>query len=214
MQDRPSPENGSRSVARALILAGLAGFGIGALTSVGQGSLPHEVAALANSAGSWSAAAFVLALVLGSGRARLGALVGFVALATMLAGYVAATAVRGYSSGTSTILFWTAAALVVGPILGVGAVWVRSGDPRRTAIGIAPLAGILIGEGIYGLRVVADTTYPPYWMTELVLGVALIVVVAIWVRRPALIAVSVGASAIVGLVFYLGYSGDLLALVG
>ena len=40
---------------------------------------------------------------------------------------------------------------VVGPVLGVGAVWVRGDEPRRIALGVAPLAGILIGEAINGL---------------------------------------------------------------
>jgi hypothetical protein len=75
---------------------------------------------------------------------------GFVALAAMLLGYQVATELRGYATGTSIWLFWGVAAIVAGPALGVAAAWVRGRDPRRIAFGAAVIAGVLIGEGVYG----------------------------------------------------------------
>ena len=32
------------------------------------------------------------------------------------------------------------------------------------------MGGVLIGEEVYGLTYVADTTFPPYWRGEIVVG--------------------------------------------
>jgi hypothetical protein len=35
------------------------------------------------------------------------------------------------------------------------------------------MSGVLIGEGAYGMTVIADPTYPPYWWAEAAVGVVL-----------------------------------------
>jgi hypothetical protein len=199
------------SAGACLLLAGLGGLAIGILTSFCQTWLPAELHSLANSAGSWSAAAFLLALP--NRSPRLGIVLGPLALAAMLAGYALATFVRGFPMSTSTVVFWTLAAVVVGPVLGVGAAWARGGDPWRVALGAAPLTGILLGEAAYGLTVIADTTSPVYWVVQGVAGAACLLAVAIRTRAVGPTALAVVIAAALAIAFVGVYSGDLLALL-
>ena len=90
--------------------------------------------------------------------------------------------------------------------VGVGAAWLRGADPIRAAAGVAPIAGILLGEGLYGLTVVASTTSVAYWIGEIVLGLGLVVLVAIRLRTGRAIAVMLALSAVATVVFYLVYT--------
>ena len=193
-----------------LLVAVGAGLAIGIGTSAGQGSLPEGLTPLGNSSGSWCLCAFALALL--ERDPRRAALVGFGSLAAMLAGYALATELRGYPVGTSMFVRWGAAAIVAGPALGVGAAWLSGPDPVRAAAGIAPIAGILLGEGLYGLTVVAATTPAGYWIGELALGLTLLVLAAIRLRTWRGIALMLALSAIATVVFYLVYTLVLGAL--
>ena len=157
---------GTPASIRILLVAVAAGLAIGIATSVAQGLLPEGLASLANSSGSWCLCAFALALL--ERDPRRAALVGFASLVAMLVGYALATELRGYPVGTSMFVRWGAAAVIAGPALGVGAAWLRGPDPLRAAAGVAPIAGILLGEGLYGLTVVAATTSVAYWIGEVV----------------------------------------------
>ena len=195
-----------------MILCALGGLAVGVLTSFGQGgALPAQVASLANSAGAWSAAAFLLCL--SNRNPRLGLVLGPIALAAMLAGYDLATVVRGFPVSRSTILFWGLAAVVAGPVLGVGAAWARGDDPRRIALGVGPLAGILVGEAFYGLTVVAETTYGPYWVAQAIVGFACVAWVAARTRSLTATLACAAVAAVVAAAFVVAYSGDLLALL-
>ena len=194
-----------------LLLSGIGGLVVGILTSLGQGLLPNEVASLANSAGAWCLAAFLLALP--NRTTRLGLLLGPIALLAMLAGYDLATLVRGGAVSTSTVVFWGAAAVVVGPVLGVGAVWARDRDPRRVAIGVAPLAGILIGEAVHGLTAIADTTYGPYWVGEAVVGLLLVAWVGARTRSAIAVLACAALAAAGAALIVAALSGDLLSLL-
>jgi hypothetical protein len=201
----------SASLARRLGLVGLGGAVIGTLTSLGQTYLPFELSPLANSAGSWSLAAFLLAL--NEGVPRRGAVLGTVALVTMLAGYVVATRLRGFPVGTNLLLFWSAASVVVGPALGAGAAWVRRGDALRRTAGVAVIAGILIGEAVYGVTVIGDTTPAPYWFGEMALaGGVVILASGRWARSGRHLVIGLALTAIVAAAFYVTYSGNLIAL--
>ncbi len=194
-----------------VILCALGGLAVGVFTSLGQGALPAQVASLANSAGAWSAAAFLLCL--SNRNPRIGLVLGPIALVAMLAGYDLMTVVRGNAVSTSTVVFWGAAAIVVGPVLGVGATWVRDRDPRRVAIGIAPLAAILVGEAIHGLTAIADTTYGPYWVGEGVLGLALIAWVGAHTRSVAATLLCAALTALGAATIVVALSGNLLGLL-
>jgi hypothetical protein len=195
---------------RVLLIAIGAGLAVGIATSVGQGSLPEGLTPLGNSSGSWCLAAFALALL--DRDPRRAALVGFAALVAMLVGYAVATQLRGYPVGTSMFLRWGAAAVIAGPALGVGAAWLRGPDPLRAAAGVAPITGILLGEGLYGLTQVTATTPVGYWIGELALGLAVVVLAAIRIRTWPGIALMLALSAIASGVFYFVYTLALAAL--
>ena len=65
---------------------------------------------------------------------------------------------------------------------------------------------MLIGEGIYGLTQIADTTYPPYWWGEIVVGLILLLVGARRLLGLPAVALSVGVAALAAAAFVLVYS--------
>jgi hypothetical protein len=195
----------STSFVGHLTVVTLGGAVVGVLTSIGQGSLPFELSPLANSAGAWSLAAFAFALV--EVVPLRAAVLGAVALATMLAGYAVATVLRGFPVGTALLAFWGLASIVIGPALGLGAAWLRGRDAVRGAAAMALIAGILIGEGAYGLTVIADSTPAGYWIGEIGVGTAVAVIASsqrLRSLRHRLIGVAL--TIFVAAAFYLTYS--------
>ena len=208
----PARARRPRSTAILLAQVGAVGLSFGALTSFAQEWLPEELGSLANSSGPWALVAFVLALMATDGR--VAALLGFLALLTLLLGYVVGSSARGFSAGGALMLFWTAAAVIAGPLLGVGAHWVKTGNGAAAAGGIGMMSGVLIGEGAYGLTYIADTTYPPYWLGEVVVGVTLLALVVLArLERRSNVAAALAATALTAFTFVLIYSQDLIALV-
>lgn len=194
---------------RALVVLGVA-MVLGALTAGGQQWLPDQLRSLANSSGSWALVAFLLAM--GAWRARWAALCGAVSLAGLLAGYVLFNGIRGYAASVGLVVFWGAAAAVVGPLLGLGGHWLATRRDAVAGVGAGGMAGILIGEGVYGLTAIADTTYPPYWWASVAAGVFLLVVaVVVRLRRVGPAVVATGTCAIVAAAFVTLYAADLLA---
>ncbi len=190
-----------------------AGLLLGALTAFGQGWLSDSARSVSNSAGLWCLVAFLVAVTVA--RRSVSALIGFLTLLALLAGYVLASADRGYESSTSLMVFWGLAAVVVGPVLGIAAHEVRRGPPMSAALGIAVMSGILVGEGAYGLLYIAETTNPLYWWSSIGVGIGLLVGVflrRLRQRRP--VAVAVMATAVVATAFVLLYSGDFIGLFG
>lgn len=185
---------------RAWVLALLIAFALGALTSFGQAYGPASVEPLFNSATSWCVIAFVLSFA-ARGPLRA-AILGATSLAMLLAGYYVTSDIRGYPVSASSVAMWAAAALALGPLLGVGSAWIRSTPtgPRdvRRGLAVAPLGGIAIGEGLYGVLVISDTTPGAYWWTQVVLGVAF-VAVALLLRTNRLRVRAIGAAATLGM---------------
>lgn len=155
----------------------VAAFGLGAATSFGQLLLPPEFAPLANSASGWAMPTALLVFVVarGYGEAAIGGALAFVALTI---GYAVASGWRGIVFDPVT---WAVIGLLTGPVVGTAAHAVRR-PVRPAAIGAGVLAGILVGEGVYGLTVVADTTSPVYWWIAIALGAALVTAVAVRIR--------------------------------
>jgi hypothetical protein len=182
------------------------------VTAYAQEWLPEDLGSLANSSGVWALVAFALALL--ATEARSAAIYGCVALLALLIGYVLGTSARGFASGTALVVFWGAAAVVVGPTLGLGAHWVKTETGSAAAVGIGVMSGVLIGEGVYGLAYIADTTYPPYWWGEAIVGVVLLFAVA-WRRleQPRIVAAAVGTCALTATAFVLIYSQDLISVL-
>jgi hypothetical protein len=178
---------------------------MGVVTAFAQGWLPEQVGSLANSSGSWALLAFLLARLAATPAAAAG--FGSLSLLALLAGYIAGASMLGYPSSAQLIIFWGVAALLVGPPLGLGAFWVRHRGGRLAALGAGAMSGVLIGEGAYGLAYIADTTYPPYWWGQIVVG--LLLQLLIMVRRlPRLRdrALSLGICALTAVAFVAVYS--------
>ncbi len=185
---------------------------LGAATAWGQASLPDDLGSLANSSGSWCTVAFVLALR--ARRPRVAATSGTVALLALLAGYVLAAAGRGDPSSRSLLLFWGIAALLAGPALGLAAHTVARGSAHAAAVGTGAIAGVLVGEGIYGLTVVSDTTSSTYWWAQIASGFAVLAVVGVLrLRRGTLVVAACAVTAAVAASFVCLYRLDLMALL-
>ncbi|GAB3689348.1 DUF6518 family protein [Saccharopolyspora tripterygii] len=178
-----------RGAVRAALIAVACGLAAGGVTAVAQGALPAPVASLANSSGAWTLLAFALALP--APTALAGAVCGALSLAGMLAGYVLTDLLRGYPSSTGLMVFWGAAALLAGPVLGLGAQWLRRGPGTRAALGLSALCGVLIGEAGYGLLVLAESTHPLYWWGQAGVGALLLAAGAVWKLRGAGVIVQV-----------------------
>jgi len=188
------------------ILAVVAAFVLGGLTSVGQQYLPEHLHSLANSAGSWTAICFavlVLSRIRGWRAAGLGILV-FIALNE---GYGLVTRLKGFPYGILFENYWTIIALVIGPIVGLAASWVQSKRPALVALGAAAPATVLVGEGVYGLLYVSDTTSPVYWTGSIVVGAVFVVLMAVLrVRSVGWGILSIALTAIGAALFVLAYS--------
>jgi hypothetical protein len=201
----PAEHPGSRlSSAWVLLLVACASFGLGVLTAYAQGWLPEQVGSLANSSGSWALVAFLLAMLTTSPLAA--GVAGALSLAALLGGYIVGAGLRDFPSSTSMIVFWGAAALLVGPLLGLGGFWVRERRGLLAAVGAGAMSGVLIGEGAYGLAYIADTTYPPYWWGSIGVGLALFLVVAVRRLGPRERALGVGICALTAIAFVLLYA--------
>ncbi|MEJ5946579.1 DUF6518 family protein [Pseudokineococcus basanitobsidens] len=179
-----------RGVLAPLALSAGVGLGGGVLTSYAQLGLPEVLAPLANSASSWCLVAGLVALTARS--APVGALCGVVALLGMDAGYGLGSELRGYTYGWGTATFWALAALLAGPVVGAGVQWVRTDRRRLAPVAAGVLAGVVLGEGVYGLAVVGATTPTAYWVGQLVVGaLGLAAVCALRLRERRRVAVAV-----------------------
>ena len=187
------------------------GFALGILTVFAQGWLPQELGSLANSSGSWALIAFLLALFATTRGSA--AVFGCLALVTLLLGYVIGGEARDIASSTALITFWGLAAVIAGPILGLCAHWTKAEGRYLAAVGAGVMCGVLIGEGVYGLSYIADTTSSPYWWGEMAIGVVLLgYVAARRLRELKLTAAAVACSLVVAAAFVGIYSRDLIAL--
>ncbi|WP_207456134.1 DUF6518 family protein [Herbiconiux sp. SYSU D00978] len=190
-----------RSALIATAVALFGGVAVGAATPLLQGALPAAVNSFANSAGGWTALAFLLVW---AGRARplLAAPLGAVAFVAMVESYGAVSASLGaFYSAPFTDLF-TFVGMAAGPVLGVAASAARWAPVPLRPLGVAVLSAVLVGEGVYGLVVVAATTSPVYWSIQLAAGV-LVLVAALGIRpaRRSVFA-AVGLAALGAATFY------------
>ncbi|MGV8886427.1 MAG: DUF6518 family protein [Microbacteriaceae bacterium] len=185
--------------ALAVIAAGLV---MGGITSFGQQYLPEQLVSFANSAGSWTLLIFGALLV---ARLRMipAIIAGVLALIAMNEGYGIVSTLRGFDYTGGLSIFWTFAAIGVGPVLGIASVWFRSSREVLRALAAAAPSAVVIGEGIYGLTVIADTTSPVYWALSILSGIALIGFTVVRrvssrvARVVGLAAVALGAAAFV-----------------
>lgn len=181
------------------------GLTVGALTSVGQAVLADTAGSLANSAGPWVLAAFLVARASGRPPGPIGVAIG-AAILTMVSsevGYVLVGRLRDIPSSSSTVAFWTVAGILAGVPIGVAARWTHAPDAWRPSAGAGVIAGVLIGEGLYGLDRLRQTTSAGYWQVEVLLGMLLVAVVGGQRRSPTGMAALVGAAVATAVVVFL-----------
>jgi hypothetical protein len=124
-----------------------AGLAAGALSSLGRAHLDGTLDAFANSISTWLLAPFLIGMLAPSWRGA--ALAGLVACASQIAGYYLVDALQGLRSAGSLIAFWTACAVVGGPVFGIaGQLW-QAAAPRLKGLGMAALAAVFVAEGLY-----------------------------------------------------------------
>ncbi len=156
-----------RAAAGVVVVAGAAG----SATSLLQTVLPHAVAPLANSAGSWCLVAWLLARRASSPARGAASAVG--ALLALVAGYFVTADLRGFGVATTSVGLWVVAGALVGPPLGAGAVRSRTAPGWLRVLAALVLPALLVAEAAYGLLVVGSTTSTAYWVGEGVVGLVL-----------------------------------------
>ncbi|WP_020500598.1 DUF6518 family protein [Sciscionella marina] len=179
----------------------LAGLLLGAATSFAQGGvLPQALAPLANSVSGWP---LITALLVWLTRQATpaSAVYGAIGFLALVLGYTLAAELRGFPYHP---LEWGLIGVLAGPFVGTAACWLRR-EPRRAVLGAGLLAGIAIGEGVYGLLVIADTTGWFYWVLSILLGIALLTVIL--VRRGGPVLLGIGVTVLVAAA---GYPAALL----
>jgi Family of unknown function (DUF6518) len=203
----PPPSLSTRAV--VLVVLAIAAL-VGQLTPIGERVLPESLSSMANSSGSW--AMIVLACVyfsrLTGWRAAVLAMTSFVLMDLC---FYAVFGLLGGSYPRHYVLFWVIVAVVIGPLVGLCATWLRSSHPRLQEVGVAAPSAILVGEGVFMLVRLPGVSVP-YSVASIVVGVALFAVLAAWfLRRPTRIMLSLVTSVVAGAAFFEIYS--LLPLV-
>ena len=192
-------------ISRPVIRLGLVvvlSFLLGGLTSYAQGFLSDEFRSFANSASGWTV---LTALLVYWSRARTApaAVLGALSFVLLVLGYMVASQVRGFVYDP---LLFSVMGVVVGPFVGVAASWLRSSGVRA-ALGTAVLAGIGLGESVYGLTVVRETTSPVYWTVIGVVGLVLLAGMLVRrIRGVRSVALAVGGTAVIAAAFHLAYT--------
>ncbi len=185
-----------------LFVAAITSLVLGGVTSFAQGFLPEALAPFANSASGWTVLTVLIVWLLRGGT-RASAVFGLASFDALVLGYTLVSEFRGLFY--NPLLFGVAGA-VAGPFVGVAATWLRSAG-RRPALGAGLLCGIAIGEGVWGLLHVADTTGWFYWV---LIGVVGMVVLAATLRSRAdsgtTVLLGVAAASVVAVAFYGGYT--------
>lgn len=201
MVDLPGRQASQRRTVLPVTIVGTASVALGMLTFYAQGFLPEAFRSFANSASGWTLLTAVLVFASRAG-ARLAAALGAMSFVLLVLGYALAAALNGLFY--SPLLFGVIG-VVAGPFVGLAAAWLR-GDGVHAGLGTALLAGIFVGEAVYGLTVVGDTTRPEYWLAIGAVGITLLVGMLIgklrgW--RPVTLAVA--GTAAVAMAFNLAY---------
>ncbi len=170
------------------VIVVVASLVLGGMTSFAQGWLPDSLNSLSNSSSGWTILTVVLILWSGF-RFPVAAVAGAVSFVLLVVGYTIASELRGLTYNPTQ---WGVIGLLAGPFVGTATAWLRERD-HRGALGTGLLAGIGIGEAVYGLTVVDDTTSPVYWTIIGVVG-ALLLIGMLTARLRGVVAVIVALS--------------------
>jgi hypothetical protein len=181
-----------RPIVATLAVGVVGGLIVGIGTQILQGVLPGSWNVLANSGVAWAVGAFLLGMLLGSDASA--AVAGAIAMAlASVSFYWAVEWFEGSSSDGTGARLWALAGLVAGPFFGVAGRWVRA-LPDRRWLALAPVAGILVGEGVHLVWFVGVDDLWPAGLFELVLGAIIATVCLVRDRRRALVLAIVGGA--------------------
>ena len=198
---------GQRWLRILLAVAGVAvaSYFVGGVTSPAQEHLPEEISPFANSSSGWTMLTFLL--IWHSRLPTLWAAVsGAIAFVLMVDGYRIVSEWRGYGYGAPFQDIFTFIGIVVGPVIGVSAALLRYGSPTWKGLSIVPLTSVLIGEGVYGLTVVGDTTSPVYWSLIIAAGLAITVLHLVVQHSGSRLILVISVLTVVGAaLFLIGY---------
>lgn len=195
---------GLRSLGAAAFVLGAAAA-TGALTPFGEVHLPHAINAAANSSGPWATIAFA-SIAVSRARGAFAAVLGAGAFVLMDVFFYVVFDLRGGYYPHTYLAFWLLVAVVIGPLVGLSASWLRSERMLLREIGIAAPASVLIGEGIFMLERLPGVS-TVYALASVVVGFALFgVLAAALLRRAHRILVSALVCAIATATFFSIYS--------
>jgi hypothetical protein len=198
----PSGRGRAGGTAARVVGALVASCALGLLTAYGQTALPFALERAANSTGAWTLIAFA---VVWWSRARPGAaaLLGVASFLLLNVGYaVAAAALRGDSYEIGPRNYWVMAGFLAGPLVGVGAAWLRHRQDTLAALGIAGLSAVLIGDAYDGVTLYPSQS-PVYWVLQGTVGVVLLLCAcATRLRGAAARALSLVATLVVAVCFH------------
>jgi Family of unknown function (DUF6518) len=170
-----------RSVGHALawwLLAAVLGLLLGGATSFGQQYLPEGLRPFANSNSGWTLLAFVVTVVCtrwGSARRWwVAAGLGLVVFHALLQGYVIVSTLRGFPDSYGPGDFYFVVATLAGPVIGLAGFAWRSASGVLRAAGVGVVAAVMIGDGVWGLLRVVESTGWLYWVLSIVIGVGMV----------------------------------------
>jgi hypothetical protein len=176
----------------------------GALTPLGEALLPHAIRSMADSSGPWALITFASIYF-----ARLGpkwsAVLGALSFLIMDVTFYLVFVALGWFYPRHSILFWIGIAIVIGPLVGVCAAWLRSANLTQRAIGVAAPSSILMGEGVFMLvKLPGESTL--YAATSLFVGIAMLIGLSAWLlRNRRVIALTAALAATGAFAFYAVY---------
>jgi hypothetical protein len=185
------------TIARALLKVLIPSYLIGIATAWAQTVLPYSMFALANSANGWTLVV-VLLILWARVELPLAAVLGSASSVLLMLGFTAGLALYGHAYDP---LLWTLSSAVAGAFIGIATVWLRERG-LRAALGTAALTGVTIGEALYGLSYVSESTSPVYWTLSGVVGLVFLTgMLAFRIRGRFPLALAVAGTAAVILVF-------------
>ena len=186
------------------LVAGVAAI-TGTLTPYASTHLPGSINSVANSSGPWAMIAFA-SVYLSRARGLFAALLGATSFLVMNVFFFVAFERRLGPYSLDAIGFWIGVGIVVGPIIGLCASWLRSPATILREIGVAAPGSVLIGEGLF-MVIEQPGLSPAYAHASVVVGIVLFLALAVWrLGRIDRVLISAALCTAFTVAFYLSYS--------
>lgn len=170
-----------RSFGHALVwwlLGAVIGLVLGGATSFAQQYLPDSLRSFANSNSGWTVLAFLVIVVCTHWASRrrwwIATGLGLIVFHALLQGYAIVSTMRGFPDSYGPGDFYFIVAMLAGPLVGVAGFAWRSVSGALRAAGIAVVSSVMIGDGVWGLLRVVESTGWLWWVLSIVIGVGLL----------------------------------------